>query len=79
MTELLQRAIAELEKLPPETQDAIATRILADLTDEGAWAARFAATSDEQWDHLAEKVRRDIAAGDVSSLDEIFPPGVPGG
>ncbi len=47
MTELLQRAVAEMEELPPETQDAIATRILADLTDEGAWAARFAATTEE--------------------------------
>ncbi len=78
MTELLQQAIAEIEKLPPDTQDAIATRILADLADENAWAVHFAATSDEQWDGLAEKVRREIADGDSTSLDEVFPLRAPG-
>jgi hypothetical protein len=34
MTELLQLAIAEIEKLPAEEQNAIATRILAELKDE---------------------------------------------
>ena len=59
MTELLQRAIAEIQKLPADTQDAIAARILADLEDEQAWAAQFASTSDDQWDRMAEQVRRD--------------------
>ena len=76
MTELLQRAIAEIEKLPAEAQDAIATRILADLEDERAWAGRFAATTDENWNRLAAKVRREIAAGDTATLDEVFPPRV---
>ncbi len=31
MTKLLQQAIAEIEKLPPEQQDAIAARFLAEL------------------------------------------------
>ena len=78
MTELLQRAIAEIEKLPPDAQDAIATRILADLADDAAWDARFAATSDEQWDRLAEKVRQEVASGDVTALDDVFRPGAPG-
>jgi hypothetical protein len=34
MTELLRQAVAEIEKLPPEQQDAIATRLLAELKDE---------------------------------------------
>ncbi|MCP2731536.1 hypothetical protein [Limnofasciculus baicalensis] len=34
MTELLRRVIAEIEKLPDERQDAIATRLLAELQDE---------------------------------------------
>ncbi len=76
MTELLQRAIAEIERLPADAQDAIATRILADLEDERAWAGRFAATTDEDWGRLAGKVRREIAAGDTATLDEVFPPGV---
>ncbi|MFN8498292.1 MAG: hypothetical protein U0641_10585 [Anaerolineae bacterium] len=58
MTELLQRAIAEVEKLPDDVQDAIAARILADLADEQAWDARFESTTDEQWDSLANLARR---------------------
>jgi len=52
MTTLLQRAVAEIEKLPIEDQDAIASRLLAEVEDERAWVARFAATTDEQWDRL---------------------------
>lgn len=74
MTELLQRAIAEVQKLPADAQDAIAARILADLEDEQAWAAQFAATTDDQWDRMVEQVRHDIRTGDVVDLDEVFPP-----
>jgi hypothetical protein len=73
MTELLQRAIAEIQRLPAEEQDAIAARILADLDDERAWAAQFATTTDDQWDRMAEQVRRDIAAGGTVQLDDVFP------
>jgi len=34
MTDLLQRAIAQIEKLPPDEQDAIALRPLAELADD---------------------------------------------
>ena len=44
------------------------------MADEQAWAARFAATTDAQWDRVAETVRRAIAAGDIVSLDDVFPP-----
>lgn len=63
MTDLLQRAIAEIQKLPADTQDAIAARILADLEDEQAWAAQFAATTDQQWDRMVKEVRRDTETG----------------
>jgi len=76
MTELLQRAVAQIEKLPAEAQDAIAARILSDLEDERGWAERFDATTDRQWDRMAEKVREDIADGDATLLDDVFPPGV---
>ena len=65
MTELLQRAIAEIEKLPGDAQDAVATRILENLADEQAWTERFEATSTEQWDRLAEMARREIADGTI--------------
>jgi hypothetical protein len=74
MTTLLQRAIAEAEKLPIEDQDAIASRLLAEVEDERQWAARFAATSDDQWDRIVEEVRRDVATGGTRPLDEAFPP-----
>jgi hypothetical protein len=32
--------------------------------DEKAWAAQFAATTDEQWARMAEMARRDIAASE---------------
>ncbi|MFN8483570.1 MAG: hypothetical protein U0768_11065 [Anaerolineae bacterium] len=61
MTELLQRAIAEVEKPPDDVQDATAARILADLADEQAWDSRFARTTDEQRDALANLARRRVA------------------
>ena len=73
MTELLQQAIAEIEKLTDEQQDAIATRFLAELNDEKNWQDSFDSTTDSQWDNLAEMVRKDIALGNTVSLDEAFP------
>ena len=73
MTELLQRALAEIEKLSADAQDAVATRILADLADEQAWEVRFDATSAEQWKRLADMARQEIAAGDTVPLEEAFP------
>jgi hypothetical protein len=74
MTTLLQRAIAEAEKLPAEDQDAIASRLLAEIEDERRWNDRFAATTDDQWERLVAEVRRDIATGGTRPLDEAFPP-----
>jgi len=74
MTELLQQAVSEIEKLSAEQQDSIASRILAELADEEAWQAQFKATTDEQWDRLADSARREIAAGAVYALDEILQP-----
>lgn len=81
MTELLQKAIAEVLKLSDEEQDAlvkdrpeaIATRLLAELEDEQAWQSRFDATTDNQWDNLATLVRQGIASGGIVSTDEVFP------
>jgi len=76
MTELLQRAIAAIERLPADVQDDIAARLLAEVADEQAWAARFEATTNRQWDHLAETVLRAITAGDIAPLDDLLPPSV---
>jgi nucleoside-diphosphate-sugar epimerase len=73
MTALLEKAIAEAKKSPPEIQDAIASLILAELQDEEIWRQAFENTSDGQWDRIAEIVRTEIASGDTDSLDALLP------
>lgn len=66
MTELLERVIEHLKILPADEQDASATRFLAEIEDEKSWKARFAATTDDQWDSLAAMVRQEITTGDLN-------------
>jgi len=66
MTDLLEQAIAAIEKLPEDIQNAIAARLLAELADEKAWLERFESTTDAQWDRMAEMVR--LMAGSKSSI-----------
>ncbi len=73
MADLLEQVVAEIQKLPADQRDAIAARILTDLKDDQAWTERFEATTDEQWDRLAETARKEIAAGDTVPLDDVFP------
>jgi hypothetical protein len=73
MTELLQQVISEIQKLPADQQDAIASRLMAELKDEQRWTQQFESTTDEQWDSIADMVRREIANGDTEPLDDVFP------
>jgi hypothetical protein len=66
--------MAAIEKLPADAQDAIATRLLAEVADEHAWAERFEATTDAQWHRIAASVCQTIATEDLVSLDDVFPP-----
>lgn len=72
MTQSLEQAITELQKLPDAEQDAIAALILAEIADEGRWDAAFANSQDEL-SQLAAKVRADIRAGRVrdAGMDEL--------
>ncbi|MFM7794924.1 MAG: hypothetical protein ACKO90_45050, partial [Microcystis panniformis] len=63
----------QIQQLPPEQQDAIAARFLADLEDEHKWETRFAATTEEQWDQMAAMVRQEIAKGETMPLEQVFP------
>jgi hypothetical protein len=72
MTELLRYVVAEIEKLTEEEQNAIASRLLAELEDEREWKSRFEATTQRQWNALAEMVRQDIAAGNIELIDDFF-------
>ncbi len=65
MTELLQQAIAQIQQLSPDQQDAIAARFLAELQDEQKWEDRFVSTTDSQWEQMAAMVRQEIALGEI--------------
>jgi hypothetical protein len=73
MTELLQQAIAQIQQLPPDLQDAIASRFLAESKEEQKWEASLAATTDDRWDLMASMVRQEITEGETVPLDEVFP------
>ncbi len=73
MTELLERAINQLKTLPTDEQDAIATRLLAEMEEEQTWKTKFESTTDEQWDRIAQMVRQEIAVGDIAPLSDVFP------
>jgi hypothetical protein len=72
MTQLLQQAVAEVQKLPQQEQDAIATLILEELADERRWDEVFARSQD-QLARLATKVRDNIDAGRTrtAGMDEL--------
>lgn len=69
----VRRVVAIIEKLPPDEQDAVYERIAAELTDAAEWEARFAATTEDQWDKMEEMVRREIAIGNSVPLEDAFP------
>jgi hypothetical protein len=66
MTQLLQQALSEMQKLPESQQDAIASIILQEIADERLWDESFA-NSQNQLAAMAQKARADIAAGRVIS------------
>jgi hypothetical protein len=72
MSQLLDKALSEVHKLPESDQDAIAAIILEELADERKWDEAFARSQD-QLGRLADQVRQDIAAGRVQDkgIDEL--------
>ena len=58
MTQLLKKALIEVNKLPPDKQDTIASIILEELEDERRWDRSFA-DSQDKLAQLAQKVRTD--------------------
>ena len=47
MTQLLKKALIEVNKLPPDKQDTIASIILEELEDERRWDRSFADSQDK--------------------------------
>ncbi len=68
MTKLLEKAIEQARKLPPEDQDALGVIILDEIADEARWAKRFAGTQDQlaRW---ADEALAEIESGKTVPLD----------
>jgi hypothetical protein len=68
MNTLLEKALAEVARLPEAEQEAIATLILDEIAAERGWDERFARTQDQLGD-LVRSARTEVARGDVLSGD----------
>ena len=68
MTEMLERAFAEAGKLSPAEQDLLASRLLAELTDEDEFDRAIAASANKLA-LLAEEALAEHRAGETQELD----------
>jgi len=68
MTEKLQKAFAEAEKLSEAEQDRVAQWLLAELEDDRAWDGAFANSAD-RLALLADEALDDHAQGRTKRLD----------
>jgi hypothetical protein len=62
MTDLLEKALNEVAKLPPAEQDAVAAILLEELASEQRWAESFAKSQDAL-EKLAEEALVEHRAG----------------
>jgi hypothetical protein len=72
MTQLLEQAFSELQKLSESDQDAMAALILGELADEQLWQEKFASSQDKLL-QLADRARAEIRSGKVRDvgIDEL--------
>lgn len=68
MVELVEKAFAEITKLPEEQQKLMAQWILDELEDEAKWDRAFA-NSLPQLEKLGKKALEDHRAGKTIDLD----------
>ncbi|MDK9719834.1 MAG: hypothetical protein OEL53_01475 [Rhodospirillales bacterium] len=68
MNKMLEKAIAELAKLPETEQEAYAARLLDELEIERSWDERFARTQDLLGDMTA-RARAEAAQGGLYPFD----------
>lgn len=69
MMTLLQEAFAAAEKLPPDEQDVLASRLLAEVADEGDCDRTIARTAHKLAD-MANAALAEHRAGLTRDLDE---------
>jgi hypothetical protein len=62
MTQLLEKALNEIKKLPPSEQDALAAILLEELASEKRWSGLFAQSQDVLA-KLAEEALAEYRAG----------------
>ena len=68
MTELLNKAIARVKKLPESQQNEIAAMILEELEDEARWDKAFSSSQD-LLAKLAAQALAENEAGQTKELD----------
>jgi hypothetical protein len=68
MTQLLEKAISKIKKLPVEEQDAIAAVIMAELESEREWDNAFEGSHNELG-RLAEEALQKYRADKTETLD----------
>ena len=68
MTELLEKAFAEVSKLAPNDQDAVAQWLLEELASDQAWDATLS-RSTEKLSRLAAEALEEHRAGLTEDLD----------
>jgi len=71
MTELLKKAFEAVSKLPPESQDAIAVRMLMDLEEESRWDEALARSQDKLA-RVADEAIEEFKAGKTVPLEDIL-------
>jgi hypothetical protein len=68
MNELLEKVIAEAERLPEHEQEAFAAFMLAELESDRRWDGLFARSQD-LLSRMAEEARQEYRAGLTEPLD----------
>ncbi len=68
MTDLLKKAFDAVSRLPEEEQNAVAEWLLAELSSEERWEARFAETQDAL-SVLAREALDEHKRGETRNLD----------
>jgi hypothetical protein len=68
MNALLEKALAEVARLPDAEQEAIASLILDEIAAEQGWDERFARTQN-QLGELVRRARANFESGDVLPFD----------
>lgn len=70
MTDHLRKVMDQLAEQPPDVQEKYATEIESDLQERERIAAQPADPKATDLNHVLEEADREIAAGQVMTLDE---------